>query len=58
MDMVQITCYGTTETMTRQQGIAKYGEAMLWCEGSERERYAQILGELLAGYTECSDGVL
>lgn len=53
--MVKVTCYGTTETMSRKNAIAKYKEAMSWSEGSERERYATILLGLLNGRNEVSD---
>lgn len=55
MKMVKITCYDETETLPYDKALQKYTEAMLWSDGSERERYAQIVGELLSGCTECSD---
>ena len=56
MDIVNVTCYGRTETLTRNEALTKYVEAMLWSDGSEKERYANIVGELYAGYTDVSDG--
>lgn len=55
MDKVKVTCYGKTEELTRSDAIAKYGEAILWSDGSERERYANIVGGLLAGLNEVCD---
>ena len=55
MDMVKITCYGKTETMTRNDAMNKYVEAMLWSDGSEKERYANIVGGLMCGLSEVSD---
>lgn len=55
MSLVKITCYGKTETMPRSEALSKYSEAMLGSDGSEMQRYAKIVGELLDGLTECSD---
>lgn len=55
MDKVKVTCYGRTETLTRKDALTKYTEAMAWSEGSELERYAKIVSELLSGCSECSD---
>ena len=54
-DNVKITCYGKTETMNRRDAIAYYREGVTMCEGSEAERYAKILSQLLAGAKVCSD---
>ena len=55
MDMVKVTCYGTTETMNRADAINLYREGVMCCEGSEQERYAIILAGLLSGLNEVSD---
>lgn len=55
MDTVTITCYGRTKTMYRSAAIRMYTEGALSCEGSERDRYVNILADLLAGRSECSD---
>ena len=55
-DIVTITCYGQKTTMTRQEALEEYREAMRCCEGSERERYCNIVMDLEDGKTECSDG--
>ena len=55
MDMVKITCYGKTEMMTRADAIKLYREGVACCEGSERDRYTNILIGLLNGDTEVSD---
>ena len=46
-DMVEATCYGTTKLYERQQAIREFGIAMQVCEGSEKERYANIYCELV-----------
>ena len=48
-DMVEITCYGTTKLYQRQQAIREFLIAMQVCEGSEKERYANIYCELVRG---------
>lgn len=55
MDMVTITCYGKTETMTRSEAINFYVDGMMSCDGAEKNRYANIVGQLLLGWKECSD---
>ena len=54
-DKVKITCYGETEEMTRKEALKFYREAMRACEGSERDRYANIVIQLEDGATECTD---
>ena len=54
-DMVSVTCYGQTRTMTRKEAIDRYLEAMQFSEGSERDRYCTIYFQLLDGEIECSD---
>lgn len=55
--MIEITCYGKTETWpSREAAISFYKEGMLACIGSsEGERYARIYSQLLAGKAKCSD---
>ena len=48
-DMVEVTCYGTTKLYERQQAIREFLIAMQVCEGSEKERYANIYCELVRG---------
>ena len=55
MDLVKITCYNRTETMEREDAIAKYVEAMAWSDGSERDRYVNVYLGLISGATEVSD---
>lgn len=54
-DIVTITCYGKTEQMEREKAIAFYLEGMMCSEGSEQNRYANILGGLMSGLTVCTD---
>lgn len=52
---VTVTCYGQTETMTREEAIDEYYEGMMCCEGSEGERYKSIYCQLMNGDTNVSD---
>lgn len=54
-DMVRIICYNQVERMERKDALDKYLEGMMMCDGSERERYASIYSQLMAGYQTCSD---
>ena len=54
---VQVICYGQRETWrSRQEAKKFYFEAMVCCEGSERDRYTNIYIDLEDGKTLCSDG--
>lgn len=55
MDKVKITCYGKTEIMDRFEACQFYREGILNSDGSERERYVNILMGLLDGLDEVSD---
>lgn len=57
MDYVNITCYGRTERMNRQDAINLYADGVMCCDGSERERYAIILSGLVSGLTDVSDEI-
>lgn len=50
-----MTCYGKTETMTREEAIDEYYEGMMCCDGSEAERYQTIYCQLMEGLTDVSD---
>ena len=54
-DMVTVTCYGTTTKMSREAAMKKYFEGMLFCEGSERNRYTNIYIGLKCGYKKVDD---
>lgn len=54
-DMVTIICYQQKERLERQEAIKKYYEGMLYCDGSEKERYTTIYCQLLEGKKVCSD---
>ena len=54
-DLVKVTCYGTTTEMTRKAAIKEYRQAIRASEGSERDRYMNILMDLEDGKKECSD---
>lgn len=54
-DMVKVTCYGSTKVYEREQAIREFTTAVLVCEGSERDRYCNILSDLRAGKSEAKD---
>lgn len=54
-DTVAITCYGETKEWYRPEAIDYFSNAVLNCEGSEKDRYAKILAMLCQGENECSD---
>lgn len=56
--MIKVTCYGKTESYDeskRQYVIKKYVNAMMCSEGSEKERYANIVGGLYEGLDDVRD---
>ena len=54
-EKVKITCYNKTETMIREEAIEFYREGVMCCDGCEKERYMNILLQLLDGEKVCSD---
>lgn len=53
---ITVVCYGKKEVWnTRGKAIEYYREGIANSEGSERNRYASILSQLLSGQTFCSD---
>ena len=54
-DKVKVTCYGTTKEYTRGQALKEFREAMRCSEGSERDRYCNIVWDLEDGKMECKD---
>lgn len=54
-DKVKITCYGETKEWIRKDALKFYKEAERCCEGSERERYMNIVDQLEDGETVCVD---
>lgn len=54
-DMVTVTCYGRTETMERNKAMQFYRDCAQNSEGHERNRYFNVLMDLMDGKTECSD---
>lgn len=53
-----ITCYGKTTTYKereRKKQIREFREAADWSEGCERERYVNILFDLIDGRKHCKD---
>ena len=55
-DQVTVVCYGEEKVWeSRAEAEAFYLEAMLACEGAERDRYMNIYIELKAGLSVCTD---
>ena len=52
---VTITCYGTTEEYDRDEALREFTEGVLYCDGSERDRYCSIVSGLRAGLTVVDD---
>lgn len=58
MEKIKVLCYGTiSEYNTRKEAIDLYREGACCSEGSEKERYMNILLDLLDGKNYCTDGV-
>lgn len=56
-DKVVVLCYGQRETWkTRQDALRFYKECAEMTEGSERERYVNIVFDLMDNKSFCSDG--
>ena len=58
MNTFTITCYGTTETYNedeRQKQMDRYEEAIMMCDGCERDRYVNIYFDLKNGKKHCGD---
>ena len=55
-DMVKVVCYGSAKMCERQKAIDEFTTAILCCEGSERDRYCQILSQLRSGKKVATDG--
>lgn len=53
--MVTIKCYNKETQMERKEAIRFYKEAVACCEGSERDRYMNVLMDLLDGKDYCTD---
>ena len=53
-----VVCYNQAEVWrSRLEASAFYLEAMCACEGAERDRYTEVLLDLMAGKDVCHDKV-
>ena len=53
-----VICYNQAEVWSRREDAqAFYLEAMCACEGAERDRYTDVLLDLMAGMDVCHDRV-
>jgi hypothetical protein len=58
MDKFTITCYGSKKEYPESERTAKiveFATAVAICEGSEKERYANILADLASNRKDCRD---
>ncbi len=54
--MIMTVCYNEYRDWTsREQAIAYFSEGVAMSEGSERERYENILNQLRSGLMYCKD---
>ena len=54
--MVRVICYGKEDIWkNREDAIRFYREGVACCDGSERERYVNVLMDLLDGKAVCTD---
>lgn len=54
-DKVVVKCYGQEKEYKRKDAIKEFKICALMSEGSEKERYCNILIQLLDGETYCTD---
>lgn len=54
-DPVRVTCYGKTKVWERKSALNFFLEAMMGCEGAERDRYVNIYYQLARGAKEARD---
>jgi len=52
---VEVTCYDETKTWERDEAIEFFTEGMFATEGSESERYRNIVRKLQSGLTKVDD---
>ena len=54
--MIITVCYGTQKTWeTREEAMSFFLEAMMSCDGSEKDRYCNIYMKLQLGLNYCTD---
>lgn len=55
-DMIITVCYGTQKTWeSREEAMSFFLEAMMSCDGSEKDRYCNIYMKLQLGLNYCTD---
>lgn len=60
MENIEIYCYLRTPRIftSRRDAIRKYLDGIRSSEGSEQERYMNVLDNLKKGYSVCWDGIV
>lgn len=56
-EIITVRCYYKEKKMTRAKALKLYREGYECCEGSEKERYSEILMDLMDGKDYCDDKV-
>ena len=56
-ELITVRCYYKEEKITRADAIKKYREGYECSDGSEKERYMEVLIDLLDGKDYCDDKV-
>lgn len=56
-EIITVRCYYKEEKITRKDALKKYRDGYYCSDGSERERYAKVLMDLMADKTYCDDKV-
>lgn len=55
-EQITTTCYGHTDKWaSREQAVRYFQECAMCSEGAEKERYTNIILQLLDGQTDCHD---
>ena len=56
-EIITVRCYYQEEKLSRKDAFMKYRAAYYCSEGSEHERYAEVLVDLMDGKDYCDDKV-
>lgn len=54
-NIVTVLCYGTEKKYRRSEALKEFKEGMLFCDGSERDRYTSIFCGLDEGLNYVDD---
>ena len=54
-DIVTVLCYNKEKQYTRAEALKEFREGMIYCDGSERDRYTSVYLGLEAGLSYVDD---